>query len=185
MLGNVTPIAPGFLVAVPQLGDPAFQRSVVLMMEHSSEGAFGVVVNRPGRLTLGEVGSTQGLDVDLGCRKEHVYVGGPVQPERGFVLHGRSDLPESIGLVPGLWVSSSLDVLRSLLGAGGNDWRLCLGFAGWGPGQLEQELKEGAWLTTPASADHVLATAPKQAWEAVIRDMGIEPGALLHARGLH
>jgi putative transcriptional regulator len=170
---------------VPQLGDPNFQRSVVLMMEHSSEGAFGVVVNRPGRMTLGEVGATQGMDVEVGCRDERVFVGGPVQPERGFVLHARPELPESVALVPGLWVSSSIDVLRLLLGAGGQDWRLCLGFAGWGPGQLENELREGAWLTTPATPAHVLTTAPRQAWESVIRDMGIEPGALLHASGLH
>ena len=178
-------IAPGFLVAVPQLGDPNFARSVVLMMEHSAEGAFGVVVNRPGRITLGEVGKSQGLTVGAGCRGEHVFVGGPVQPERGFVLHGRPELPESVELVPGLWVSSSIDILTLLLGEGSTDWRLCLGFAGWGPGQLENELREGAWLTTPASAAHCLATAPKQAWEAVIRDMGIEPGALLHAKGRH
>lgn len=181
----MTDLAPAFLVAVPQLGDPNFQRSVVLMLEHTTEGALGIVINRPGRLTLAAVGASQGLAVQAGLRADHVFVGGPVQAERGFVLHGRDDLPDSVRLVDGLWVSSSIDVLKLLLSSGDAGWRLCLGYAGWGAGQLENELREGAWLSTKATAAHALATEPKAVWDAVIRDMGIEPSRLMHTTGLH
>ncbi len=181
---HVSELAPGFLIATPQLDD-GFKQALVLLLEHSSDGALGLVVNKPGRLTLGEVATSQNMPLIPSQKQSPVFVGGPVQPERGFVIHTREDLPESVQLLPGLWVSSSLESLKLLLSENAGGWRLCLGYAGWGPGQLEKELQEGSWLSTPATQSDVLGLAPADAWDLVLRGMGIEPHMLMHATGLH
>ncbi len=177
-------IAPGFLVAVPQLGDPNFQRAVVLMLEHSDRGAMGLVVNRPAPLKLAEVARGHGIKVGGDYDKALVFVGGPVEPERGFVLHGRTEVPEAIPLFDGMFVSGSLDSLKLLFRGPPEHFRLCLGYAGWAPGQVEKELQEGAWITAEPSSRHVLQTPPQQMWEAVLKDMGIDPLMLMHTGGL-
>jgi putative transcriptional regulator len=179
----VSEIAPGFLIAVPQLGDPNFHRAVVLMLEHGEEGAMGLVVNQPATLKLSEVAEAQGLRIGLGYENAHVFVGGPVEPERGFVLHDREDVPEAMEIADGLFVSGSVDSLKLLFAGRPEHFRLCLGYARWGPGQLERELQEGAWLTTAPARRHVLETAAPQIWEMVLREMGIEPAMLLHGGG--
>jgi putative transcriptional regulator len=151
----VTDLAPGFLVAVPQLGDPNFQRALIMLIEHSER------IGAP------------------------VFVGGPVQSERGFVLHARPDVVESVEVGDGLFVSSSMESLRQLMDGPVGSFRLCLGYAGWDAGQLEKELQEGAWITAPLTRKHVLQTPAKQSWDAVLRDMGIDPAMLLHGGGLH
>ena len=178
-------LAPGFLVAVPQLNDPHFLKSVVLMLEYSPEGALGIVVNRPGRMSLAEVARLQGVRPGPDAERTQVFVGGPVQPERGFVLHDRAELAESVHLFERVHVSSSIDALRTLLEGSADHFRLCLGYAGWGPGQLEKELQEGSWIVSKADQRHVLQTPASQVWDAVLRDMGIDPLMLLKAGGLH
>jgi len=155
------------------------------MLEHGSGGAMGIVVNRPATIRLGDIARGQGLPLPPAAARAHVFVGGPVEPERGFVLHKRHDLPEAIPLFEELFVSGSVDSLRILLQGPSADYRLCLGYAGWGPGQIEQELREGAWITAGPSSKHVLETPPEQAWERVLREMGIDPAMLLHGGGLH
>jgi putative transcriptional regulator len=179
----VSDIAPGFLVAVPQLGDPHFHRAVVLMLEHSEQGAMGLVVNHPAPLLLAEVARGHGIDVGSDYEKAPVFVGGPVEPERGFVLHNRKDLPEAIPLFNGMFVSGSLDSLKTLL-RGPPNFRLCLGYAGWTPGQIERELQAGAWITAEPSSRHILKTPTAEIWETVLKDMGIDPIMLLHGGGL-
>jgi putative transcriptional regulator len=181
----VSDIAPGFLVAVPQMGDPNFARSVVLMLEHNDEGALGLVVNRPSSLTLGEVAESQDLTIHPGALGQPVFVGGPVQPERGFVLHLRDDVPQSVALVDGLFVSGSTEALTKLIGESVEGWRLCLGFAGWEAGQLEREIREGAWLTAPATAGRVLGTSPADTWRSVLSDIGVDPAHLVQGGGVH
>lgn len=180
----VNEIAPGFLVAVPQLGDPNFQRAVVLMLEHGEGGAMGIVVNRPIPLKLTEVAKGQGFPIAEGYERAHVYLGGPVEPERGFVLHDRDDISEAVPLVDGLFVSGSLESLKTLLQGPPEHFRLCLGYAGWAPGQLERELREGAWIAAAPSSRHVLETPAAEAWDAVLREMGIDPLRLMHGGGL-
>lgn len=177
-------IAPGFLVAVPQLGDPNFHRAVVLMLEHSDKGAMGLVVNRPAPLKLAEVAEGQGIEVGASYKDAQVFVGGPVEPERGFVLHDQTEIPEAIPLFEGMFVSGSLDSLKQLFRGPPERFRLCLGYAGWGPGQLEKELQDGAWITAEPSSHHVLSTPASQMWEAVLKDMGIDPVMLMHSGGL-
>ncbi len=184
-LPGVSEIAPGFLVAVPQLGDPNFVHAIVLMLEHSPKGAIGLVVNRPSPLTLDEIARSQGLPEQDGQRGAHVFTGGPVEPERGFVLHADPKLPESVKLVDELFVSSSIEALKRLLGGSPVGWRLCLGYAGWGPGQLEEEIKEGAWLVAPPVPRHVFETPPEKTWDAVLHDLGIDPLMLQHTTGMN
>jgi len=181
----VSDLAPGFLVAVPQLEDPNFARTVVLMLEHNDDGALGLVVNRPSTLTLGEVASSQELPIHPGATAQPVFVGGPVQPERGFVLHRRDDVPQSVALAPGLYVSGSTEALTQLLGESVDGWRLCLGFAGWDAGQLERELREGTWLVAPATAERVLSTPPDETWRGVLSDLGVDPAHLVQGGGVH
>jgi putative transcriptional regulator len=180
----VSEIAPGFLIAVPQLGDPNFHRAVVLMLEHTDQGAMGIVVNRPAPLKLSDVAQAQGLTTGIGYERAHVFVGGPVEPERGFVLHDCGDVPEAMPVSEGLFVSGSVDSLKLLFAGRPEHFRLCLGYAGWGPGQLEREVREGAWLTASPDRRHVLDTPAAQVWEALLREMGIDPAMLLHGGGL-
>lgn len=183
MLRGVSDLAPGFLIAVPQLADPNFHRSVVLMLEHTAEGALGLVVNRPAEATLGDVLRTQGLRPSVEAALAPVFIGGPVQPERGFVLHDRPDLPESVALFDGLYVSASMETLTTLAEGPMAHFRLILGYAGWSAGQLEKELRDGSWISTEASSRHVLETPPAQAWDQVLRGMGIDPMMLLMGKG--
>ena len=92
-------IAPGFLVAVPTQGDPNFDRAVVLLLEHSDAGALGIVFNRPGTMKMSDVARTQGVKPRSWLERSTVFVGGPVQPERGFLLHDRADLDESVRIL--------------------------------------------------------------------------------------
>ena len=178
-------LAPGFLVAVPQLGDPNFQRALIVLMEHNKDGALGIVINRTGTINLADVARSQNMRPTDDLAEKPVYVGGPVQSERGFVLHGLAGLDESVEIKDGLFVSSSLDALKHLLTLPDSSFRLCLGYAGWGPGQLEKELQEGAWISAPLTRRHVLVTPPAKAWESVLRDMGIDPAMLQHVGGRH
>jgi putative transcriptional regulator len=181
----VKALAPGFLIAMPQLTDPNFRRTVVLMVEHSSTGSMGLVLNRQSPLSLGELATNQELEVWRGREAQKVCVGGPVEPYRGFVLHDSSMVDERSELLPGLYLSVTSDSLTPLLLDARATLRFCLGYAGWGPGQVEQELQQGAWLFTEATLETALALDPELLWEQVIKSMGIDPGWLMSSGGLN
>lgn len=174
-------LAPGFLIAVPQMDDDNFARSVVLLVEHSADGAMGLVVNQPSEITLEEIGRAHGLR--LPARAGTAFRGGPVQRDRGFLLHRRGDVADSVEVVDGIYLSVSTDSLKELLVGPALAYRLCLGYAGWGPGQLEREVMVGGWLTGTASAQRVLETPPEKVWEAAIRDLGVDPAFLVPSGG--
>ena len=178
---GVLDLAPGLLIAVPQMEDPNFSRSVVLLIEHSDAGAMGIVFNRPADIPLSDIGQEQGIIVHP--HAGHAYIGGPVSPERGFLLHRRPTVPESVQVHEGIWLSVSTDSLKPLLEGDPNDYRLCLGYAGWGPGQLEKEVVVGGWLTGKASATRVFETPTEKVWDAAIRDLGFDPAFLVQAGG--
>src|SRR5215207_368400 len=115
MLWSVKTLAPGFLLAMPQLGDPNFHRAVVLMLEHSDAGSMGIVINRGTQLSLGDLAEQQGLQCTRERAKEPVFLGGPVEPQRGFVLHDDAEVAEKHTLLPGLYLSVTLDALTPLL----------------------------------------------------------------------
>ena len=176
---------PMFLIAIPQLGDPNFVRSVVLMLHHGPEGALGLVVNHPTTLTLGVFAREHGLPCHSSAKEQPIFKGGPVEPTRGWILHGDGSIGEKQDVIPGLHVSGSVDTLTSLIADGSKPMRLLLGYAGWGPGQLESEMERGSWLTVEADAKHVLATPPQDCWNAVLREMGVDPTRLALGHGIH
>ncbi|GAC1343228.1 MAG: YqgE/AlgH family protein [Myxococcales bacterium] len=174
-------LAPGFLIAVPQMDDPNFARSVVLLIEHSADGAMGIVLNRPSEVELADIARQHGIRMPGGAGT--AFLGGPVQRDRGFLLHARGDMAEAVEVVSGVFLSLSTDSLKELLGGPPGGYRLCLGYAGWGPGQLEQEVTVGGWLAGTASALRVLGTPPDKVWDAAIRDLGVDPAFLVPSVG--
>lgn len=186
MLGELH-VAPGLLIAMPQLRDPNFDRSVVLMIEHRTEGSFGLVVNRPTRTPVGNL--LRSIDVDWrGTKAEVAWSGGPVQPESGWVLHEKVrglQAPGTKEILPGLFITSAPDALRELARDPPRRVRFLLGYSGWGPAQLERELTETAWLNSEVDADFLFETPAAQMWEAALRRMRIAPESLSPAPGIH
>lgn len=180
--------APTLLVAMPQLRDKNFARSVVLLCQHGADGAIGFVVNRP---TDMRAANAVVLDPPLrGDSGLTLWTGGPVEPQRGFLLLGDDPgVEDSEAISQGFHLTASVDVLRRLLEAAPAELarrrcRLLLGYAGWGPGQLDAELTASAWLTAPPDPTLVFDTPPEDMWEAVIRSLGVEPMALQLGPGI-
>ncbi len=171
---------------MPQLLDPNFKRSVVLLVHHDEEGTFGLVVNRDTDLPVSQLCETleiawRGLDDEL------LSWGGPVQPNTGWVLFDDAgeDVEDASAVVPGLQVAGTLEALRSVAEAPPEHVRLLVGYAGWGPGQLEGELAQGAWLLAPAEARVVFDVDHEGMWEHVVRSLGIDPSTLVSTPGVH
>lgn len=241
-----TSLAPGLLLAMPQLHDPHFTRAVVLMVEHSEHGSFGLVVNQPGELVVRDL--LESLEIEwCGRADDMVWRGGPVMPGLGWILHDPVDylMPapapqtgteasESVLTVvsgslssrgadtpadqeadqeadqahgqapgPGTDPDADEDVGTILLGpnlalSGGSvarlrtvaaqpppHVRLLLGYAGWGPGQLAQEMARGSWLHADVSLDILFHTPPEQMWERALRSLGIGPENIVQGMGIH
>lgn len=173
---------------MPQLLDPNFRRSVVLIIHHDRDGTFGVVLNRSTDVDAPSLFAA--LDVEWhGDPEEIIDWGGPVQPETGWVLfepEGRSTPGEQVKRAgDGICFTGTLEVLKQLAQAPPERMRLLVGYAGWGPGQLESELAGGAWLIAPVSSEVVFETELEEMWGSVIRAMGIEPATLVPTRGVH
>lgn len=177
MPADSTSLANQLLVALPALADPNFSRSVALICQHDDDGAMGVVVNRPSEYTLGDVFEQMGIaSDDEALRAQVVLAGGPVHPERGFVLHdGRREWDSSLAIADGLFVTTSRDVLEAMArGEGPGRATVALGCAGWGAGQLEYELTENSWLTVPADAELLFATPLEARWQAAAGRIGVD-----------
>src|SRR3954463_9442633 len=181
-------LAPSFLLSMPQLMDPNFSRTVVLLCKHSDEGAFGLVVNRP-LVTTGRV--TVNLDPPVSTDRElEVWIGGPVEPHRSWVLVGEEpDEQEELRgmkIAAGLYPPPPPDLLRRLLEPNPPPQsRLIVGYSGWGPGQLEAELEESSWLMSDIDRDLIFHTPADRLWETAIRRLGADPAALQMSRGVH
>ncbi|MFH1810249.1 MAG: YqgE/AlgH family protein [Pseudomonadota bacterium] len=174
-------LAPGLLIAVPQLVDGNFARTVILLLHHDEEGAMGLVINRPLELPLLEVARQHGIEH---CAAQgHAYFGGPVEVYRGFVLHCDPAGDEDTEIAKGTCISGSLDVLRSLLTRDQGEFRLYLGYAGWGPGQLDAELAAGSWLAGEFEPRYLFSDDAAEVWEQVLADMGIDPATVLQSSG--
>lgn len=177
MSTQATPLANQLLVALPTLADPNFARTVSLLCQHDAGGAMGVVVNRRSDYTMGEIFSQMGIACgdDALCATP-VLAGGPVHPERGFVIHdGDRDWDSSLAVTGDLRVTTSRDVLEAMArGEGPARAVVALGCAGWGAGQLEAELAENSWLTVPAD-DELLFSLPLEArWQAAAGRIGVD-----------
>ncbi len=155
------------LVASPQLLDPNFARSLVLLIEHNAEGAFGVIINRPVSKTLQEVWREVGSSP---CHSRRpIYLGGPV-PGPLLALHDRPDLAETEPL-PGVYLAAKKQHLDALVLTEESAYKVFIGHSGWGAGQLENEMREGAWRSLPATAELVFSTND-DLWESVFRELG-------------
>lgn len=175
------------LIAMPAMGDPRFARTVIYMCSHNAEGAMGLVINKPyPGLTfpnlLTQLGIEPTIDNDITVR-----LGGPVETGRGFVLHstdymrqGSVQLDESMGI----GLTATLDVLRAIAtGTGPQRSLFALGYAGWGPGQLDAEIQENAWLAAPADADLVFNADLDALWDRAVKKIGIDVSKLASAAG--
>jgi putative transcriptional regulator len=172
-------VAPGLLVAVPQLQDPNFKRSVVLLLQQNEEGALGVVINRESQLLLRDLCEDHDIDY-AGDPGKRVRRGGPVQPEQGLVLYGEEhEDPEGRPVMDGLHVSASRTTLERLCHLARGRFHCYSGYAGWGPGQLEREIGEGSWILAPVDPGLVLDRTPEEMWEQTLRGIGIDPAALV------
>lgn len=175
------------LIAMPAMGDPRFTRTVIYMCSHNAEGAMGLVINKPyPGLTfpnlLTQLGIEPTIDNDIVVR-----LGGPVETGRGFVLHSTDYMRQ--GSVPldesmGIGLTATLDVLRAIAtGTGPQRSLFALGYAGWGPGQLDAEIQENAWLAAPADTDLVFNADLDALWDRAVKKIGIDISKLASAAG--
>jgi len=179
-------LAPALLLSMPQLVDPNFARTVVLLCEHAPEGAFGLVVNRPS-----EVDAASAVNLEPPVEDANdlpLLVGGPVEPQRGWILTASApDGVEARPLGAGLYLSASPVLLRRVLTMRPLPRRthVLAGYAGWGPGQLDAELAESAWLIIPVELDLIFEIPAHGAWETAIRRLGADPHLLQMGHGVH
>lgn len=175
------------LIAMPDMGDPRFAHSVVYMCAHSHDGGMGLIVNKPqSQVQFSDLLEQLGIDRTPGVRDIRVHFGGPVDHARGFVLHttdyrsehGTLQVDDNIGM------TATLDVLEHIAqGIGPDTSMLALGYAGWGPGQLEAEILQNGWLTCDARDDIIFGRANEHKWTAALKHMGIDPVLLSGTAG--
>ena len=178
--------APILLLSMPQMTDPNFARTVVLLCDYTNQGAFGLVVNRQmtePAYTL--IKTDPPVKVDPNVR---LWVGGPVEPQRTWVLMSEPQGPddEQREIAPGVLLSFSRDLtLQMLQEPPSGKARVLIGYAGWGPGQLDDELAQSSWLLTTVDLDLVFDVDAHAMWETAIRRMGADPSMLTTSHGVH
>ena len=177
------------LIAMPTIGDPRFERSLVYLCAHSENGAMGIIVNRPAPdLSFPDV--LVQLDIippedviRLPTRAEHIQVlrGGPVETGRGFVLHSDDFFIDNstLAIDDGVCLTATVDILKAIArDEGPTNAMLALGYSGWSPGQLESEIQANGWLNGPADLNLLFAASIESRYELALRNLGIEPGML-------
>lgn len=179
-----------FLIAMPQLEDPNFHRTVALIVEHDENGTFGLVLNRSSDV----LASTLCASLDVvwkGDPGAFIGWGGPVEPHTGWLLLSDTkslDLEdEAVSRIGdlNLYLARSIDVLRTAASDAPSQMRFYLGYAGWGPGQLEWEMAQGAWLVAPFDPDALFHGSDDTMWEQAVRSLGIDPATLVSTQGVH
>jgi putative transcriptional regulator len=177
--GLATPV---LLMAMPQVMDPYFHKSVVLLIHHEHGGSLGFVVNRPTELRVSSI--LEGLSVAWGGEQAAVaFLGGPVQRQLGTVLFDAGAMGEeqaggATEIAPGIALTQHVSDLSRLAEAPPERFRLLLGYSGWGEGQLMDELLRNDWLTAPVSSELIFSHDPEQVWDAALRSVGVDPAAL-------
>lgn len=175
------------LIAMPGMGDPRFDHSVIFLCSHNQDGAMGLIVNKPADLTLSAL-----LDqLEIDCKvpsvgRSPVRFGGPVETSRGFVLHS-SDYDaslHSLKVSDDFSMTATLDILEDIArGEGPQNGLFMLGYSGWGPGQLEGEIADNGWLTADAAPDTIFSTEDGGKWEAALKTLGIDAITLSASAG--
>ncbi len=183
-MGREPRYAPGFLISVPQLMDPNFYHAVVLLIEHTPEGAMGLTINHPTDKSIKSLYNQMGR-VWPGDDRSILMRGGPVQPEHAWILHrGPSLSGSSYKVTEDLHLNTSLDVLDELARTR-QPFRFFVGYAGWGPGQLDNEIQQGAWILSELDLSLVFQTPCEEVWETSLKKMGIDPAMLVMGSGVH
>jgi len=181
----VKPFEPALLLSMPQLQDPNFARAVVLLCDFESEGAFGLVLNRPTEMPASSMVKLE--PAVIGGNTLPLCIGGPVEPNRGWIL--LADPPDDLDyrtICEGVYLSTSPQLLRSVLATTpAPRARVLAGYAGWGPGQLDAELAQSAWLISNVDVDLVFDVEPDTMWESAIRRLGADPSSLHMGHGVH
>lgn len=176
-----------FLIALPGMGDPRFERSVIFICHHDSDGTMGLVINKPkGGLNLSEMLAQIGIEGDVKCADCHVLDGGPVDIDRGFVLHSDDTNIKNKGtaMQHGIYLSSTRDALECLVSEDAPTKALLLiGYAGWGGGQIEREIQDNSWIIAPSDPEIIFSQSHRDKWEHAIRSLGISPEQLSSVGG--
>lgn len=174
-----------FLIAMPSLQDGYFAHTVTYICEHGDEGAMGLVINQPIDLKLEQILRQLNLDPASSMTEQAVFRGGPVQPEHGFVLHSpEKEWNGTRKLADGVSLTTSRDILEAMaMGKGPEKTLIALGYAGWGPGQLENEIAENSWLVAPASRAILFALPPYERWNAAAQLIGIDMNLISQVAG--
>jgi putative transcriptional regulator len=166
-----------FLIAMPGLRDPNFARTVTYICEHTEKGAMGIVVNRPLDLSLADVLEHMSIEAATpGIGDQPVYLGGPVDNERGFVLHTRTTPWNStLKVTSSIYITTSRDILEAMArGEGPERTLVALGYAGWAGGQLESEMQDNAWLSGPSDIAVLFDLPAGERWAAAARILGVD-----------
>lgn len=176
MSDDTIQLANQLLIALPALADPNFARTVALICQHDDDGAMGVLLNRASEYTLGDVLAQMQIETDdEALRNQIVLAGGPVHPERGFVLHDGGEWDSTLAIADNLNLTTSRDILEAMAkGQGPAQVIVALGCAGWGAGQLEHELGENSWLTAPADAELLFDLPLEARWQAAAGRIGVD-----------
>jgi putative transcriptional regulator len=186
MIESMLGPAPLLLLSMPQMSDPNFAKAVVLLCDYTDQGAFGLVVNRQmsdPAWTLVKTDPPIKVDPDL-----RLWIGGPVDPQRTWLLMTESQGPdeEQREICPGVILSVSHELTLQLLQAPpSNRARVIVGYAGWGPGQLDDEIAASSWLTTDVDPALIFNVPPEDMWETAIRRLGTDPAKLQTSSGVH
>jgi putative transcriptional regulator len=180
-------LANNFLIAMPSLADPNFSQTVTLVCEHNAAGAMGLIINRPTEVKLSDL--FEHLELEISGNSPHeqvVFSGGPVQRDRGFVIHppGEHHWESTVRISDEVAITTSRDILAALArGEGPRSSLVALGYAGWGAGQLEQEMAQNAWLSGPVDSQVIFATDSANRWRAAAANMGIDISLLSSESG--
>ena len=178
------PFRPSLLLSMPQMQDPNFARTVVLLCDYSPDGAFGLVLNRPTEMAATSMVTLEPPVEDGNSMP--LWLGGPVEPQRGWILVNHAPDVEFKTISDGLYLSTSPSLLRRVLETKpAPRARVLAGYAGWGPGQLDQELAQSAWLMSDIDLDLIFDVEPATMWETAIRRLGADPATLTAGHGVH
>lgn len=185
MSSNISSLQNHFLIAMPRMEDPNFNASITYLCQHNEEGAMGIILNRPSNILLGDIFEQLDFDSNSKNSDNDVFQGGPVQLERGFVLHNDSvDWDSTFPITQDIRLTTSKDILNALAqDQGPKQFFIALGYAGWGAGQLEQEIAENTWLTCQASPEILFNTPTKDKYTKALATLGINAGQLSSQAG--
>ena len=165
-----------FIIAMPSLMDENFSQTVTYICEHEANGTFGIIINHKSDIKMEDVMAQMKIPCSESAAKKSVFIGGPVQENRGFILHrpvGRWD--SSLVVNESIALTTSKDILQAIAAdTGPDDSIVALGYAGWGPGQLENELAANAWLSCPAEEQIIFETPVEDRWQAAADLLGVD-----------